>query len=129
MFWTWVKKHISIVVTILVTISFLVFCYGCESKVESLNGGGVRVNRQELQSELDYVMSRAAIRVASLDQQDKLKTLILQNALVLVQGQPFNPVGIITGIATIYGISQAGSNATKTVKKIAKKRKVNNGDA
>ncbi|GAH22170.1 unnamed protein product, partial [marine sediment metagenome] len=35
---------------------------------------------------------------------------------ILVQGQPFNPIGCITGIAALYGIAQGTSNARKVVK-------------
>ncbi|GAH62920.1 unnamed protein product, partial [marine sediment metagenome] len=47
---------------------------------------------------------------------------------ILVQGQPFNPLGLITGVAAIYGLTQGSSNITKVVKNKVKKRKVNNGE-
>lgn len=123
----WLKKHSALIVSVLVTIGFCVFAYSCESKVESLNGGGVQVSRQELQIELDQFISLAQFRMADLDRQDQFKTLLLQNAMILVQGQPFNPAGMLTGLAAIYGIAQAGSNVGRTVNNIRKKRKVNNG--
>jgi len=125
--WNWITKHKPVLVTVLVTVCFALYCYGCESKTESLNSTKKQVTRQELQIELESIINLSQIRFADLDRQDELKTMILQNALVIVQGQPFNPLGILTGIATLYGVSQAGSNITKTVKKVAKKRKVNNG--
>lgn len=126
---SWLKKHSALIVSVLVTIGFFVFAYSCESKVESLNCGGVQVSRQELQLELDQFISLAQFRMADLDRQDQFKTLLLQNAMILVQGQPFNPAGMLTGLAAIYGIAQAGSNVGKTVNNIRKKRKVNNGTA
>ncbi|GAI67850.1 unnamed protein product, partial [marine sediment metagenome] len=66
-------------------------------------------------------------RMADLDRQEQLRAVILQNALILVQGQPFNPLGLITGVAALYGITQAGQNTVKVAKNIKAKRKANNG--
>lgn len=125
--WEWLKEHYTLIIAGIVTLALIVFLYACEPKVESLQSIGKFVNRQELQLELDTIISRAQLRVADLDQQEKFRAIILQNAMVLVQGQPLNPVGLISGIAAIYGLTQAGCNVTKTVKNVRKKRKVNNG--
>ena len=122
----WIKKHSSVFITVLVTIGVSVFVYACEPKVKSLNDNQELVNRIELQVELDNILTTAKMRMASLDKQDALRSIILQNALVIVQGQPFNPIGIITGIAGIYGLLKVGSNVTKVVKTQVKKRTVNN---
>ncbi|GAI57513.1 unnamed protein product, partial [marine sediment metagenome] len=106
----WIKKHSTVIVSVLITVGFLLYCYSCESKVKSLNQKGRMVTRQELQLELNNFVDLAQIRFLDLDRQDQIKTLILQNAMVLVQGQPFNPVGLLTGLAAVYGIGQAGSN-------------------
>jgi len=123
----WIKKHLPLLITGLVTVSVLIFIYACEPKTQSLKREGVFVNRQELQLELKQLAGLAQIRMADLDKQEQLRAVILQNALILVQGQPFNPVGMITGIAALYGLGQAGCNVTKVAKNIAHKRKVKNG--
>ena len=63
--------------------------------------------------------------MADLDKQEQLRAIILQNALILVQGNPLNPVGIITAIAGIYGATQAGKNVKNGVKNARAKRKAN----
>lgn len=123
----WVKKNLSIIITMSVTVGFLIFIYACDPKVPSLANSLKQVNRQELQLELDQFIGLAQLRMADLDKQEQLRSIILQNALILVQGQPFNPVGLITGVAALYGLAQAGSNVTKVVKTAKAKRKVNNG--
>ena len=123
----WIKKQSTIIITILITVGVVVYVYGCESKVQSILNNGQFVNRSELQFELSHVIKLAKIRILNLDKQDKFKAIILQNALVLVQGQPLNPFGIISAFAGIYGLSQASNKLTKTVKNGIKKRKVNNG--
>lgn len=125
----WIKKHASIITIILITVAFVIYCYGCEPKVRSLSGSPKLINRQELQLELDQFITMAQIRMADLDQQEELRSIVLQNALILVQGNPYNPVGIITAIAAVYGITQGGSNITKVVKSNRNKKRVNNGTA
>lgn len=125
--WQWIKKHAITLIGILVCASFLFYCYSCEPKVHSLTDRTRFVNRQELQLELDQFIGMAQLRMADLDKQEQLRAIILQNALILVQGQPFNPVGIITAIAAIYGVTQGSKNVTKVVKEVKHKRKVNNG--
>jgi len=125
----WLKKHSVVIITALVTASMLIYIYGCEPKVKSLNAGNRMVTRAELQLELDRFIALAEVRMLDLDRQEKLRSMILENALVLVRGQPFNPVGLITAAAAVYGIGQAGGNVTRVVKTVRNKRKVNNGQA
>ena len=124
---TWIKKNRAIIVSILVCILFSIYCYGCEPKVKSLTSKTELVNRQELQLELDQIITMSQLRMASLDQQDKFRAVVLQNALILVQGQPLNPLGIISAVAAIYGIMQGSSNLTKVVKDKRIKKRENNG--
>lgn len=123
----WIKEHASLIAIVSVTIAFVVYCYGCEAKVKSLTDKPTLVNRQELQLELDQFITMAKIRMADLDKQEELRSIILQNALILVQGNPYNPIGIITAVAAIYGVTQGGKNVTKVVKNNRIKKKVDNG--
>lgn len=125
----WIKNNSIILTTVLVTVGVLIYIYGCEPKVRSLIDTNRQVNRQELQLELDRLIGLAQLRMVSLDRQDKLRAIILRNALVLVQGQPFDAVGFITGVAAIYGIITGGCNIKKVVKVQIAKRKGNSGKA
>ena len=123
----WLKKHLTAIILISTSVAFFAYAYGCQPRVRSLVDDGKRVTRQELQLEMDQLVGLAELRLLDLDRQEKLRAVILQNALVLVQGQPFNPVGMITAVAAAYGITQGGYSVGKTVKKAKEKRKVSNG--
>lgn len=126
--WQWIKEHRSIIITVLITGGLMIYLYACDVKTRSLITPDKQVNRAELQLELDQFIGLAQLRMLDLDKQEQLRTVILQNALVLVQGQAFNPFGLITAIAAIYGVTQGGCNITKVVKTARNKRKVNNGN-
>lgn len=123
----WIKKHARLIITVLTCILFAFYAYGCEPKVTSLTDKTMTVNRQELQLELNQIIETAKLRLASLDQQDQFRAIVLQNALILVQGQPLNPLGILSGIAAIYGIMAGSSNITKVVKKTRIMKRISNG--
>ncbi|GAI73702.1 unnamed protein product [marine sediment metagenome] len=121
------KKCWPVILTILVTLGMLIYLYGCEPKTQSLVSPARQINRQELQLELDQIIGLAQLRMVDLDKQEQLRAVILQNALILVQGQPFNPLGLITAVAAVYGVTQGGRNVTKVVKTVKQKRRENNG--
>ncbi len=122
----WLQKHTTIIITTLITIGVCIYIYGCESTTTSLLNHKQSINRQELQLELDQIIGLAQLRMIDLDKQDQFRSIILQNALILIQGQPLNPFGIISAFAGVYGLSQASNKITKTIKNGLKKRKVNN---
>ena len=123
----WIKKQWTIIFTALVTVGIVLFVYGCEPKTPSLIDMNRLINRQELQLELDQIIGLAQMRMVDLDKQEQFRAVILQNALILVKGQPYNPLGIITAIAGIYGVMQGSRNVTNVVKTGLNKRKRNNG--
>lgn len=123
----WIKKHYTSLIMLLVTAGMLFFIYACEPKVKSLTEPDVMVTRAELQLELDQLLMTAQIRMADLDRQNQIRSIIMQNALLIVEGQPFNPFGLLTAVAALYGLTTAGTKVSKTVKNGINKRKVNNG--
>ena len=127
MVWEWIKKHYLSLVTVAIIGVLLAYGYGCEPKVPSLLDETVMVNRQELKLELDRILAIAEIKMSELERQEQLRALIFQNALILAQGQPLNPVGIITAIAALYGVTQGSKNAGNAIRKHREKRKANSG--
>lgn len=122
-----VKEHKELLISILLVLFVTLYLYGCEPTTPSLNGTGTLVNRGELQLELEQIIALAEIRLHDIERQERLRQIITENALVLVQGQPFNPLGLLTGVAALYGITQGGSNIGRVVNTARKKRKVDNG--
>lgn len=104
-------------VALILLTAFLLWGWGCPSRVPSLLERGKNITRPELQIELDTLIATAEFRMTSLDQQDQFRDLIFQNALLLVQGGQLNPVGIVTMLLTIYGATRGASDIIKKVKK------------
>lgn len=120
--WKWIKVKSDIILIVVVTVAFMLFAYACEPKELSLLNKGVKVTRPELQLELDQLLALADLRMVGFEKQERIRAIILQNAMILVQGQPMNPIGILTGIASIYGITQATKKTTGAIKHARAKR-------
>ncbi len=104
-----------IALTILTGLLF--WGYGCPSKVASLVTNGKKVTRPELQIELDTIIATAEFRLTELAKQDRVRDIIFKNALLMIEGGSLNPLGIITMLAGIYGVTRGGSDLVKKVKK------------
>lgn len=108
----WPKSIALIALTILLFIG-----HSCAPETLSLVHPGEKVTRPELQIELTAIMSTAEIRMADLDRQEAFRDLIFKNALVIVETGTLNPLGIITLLTGLYGITRGAQDIKKKVKK------------
>lgn len=127
--WEWIKKNHKTIITGIVTVCICFWLYACESQVKSLDGSNRLINRAELQLELDSMIGMAQLRMLDLDRQDALRDIVIQNGLLIVQGQPFSAFGLLTAVFGVYGATHAGSKVTRSLKKSQVKRRANNGAA
>jgi hypothetical protein len=94
-------------IAVLICLIGIAYFYGCEAKAPSLNDPARKVSRAELEAEIAYFNARAEARIAELDNQDKLKKLLLDQASIIASGGAFNPVGAINSIVSIMAVGYA----------------------
>jgi len=72
-----------------------------------------------MQAELDGYLIQYDRSVQRLDQQDAIKKLLLENAMLVSQGGVFNPYAIIPSVAALLGVGATVDRvrAVKTKKK------------
>ncbi len=104
-------------VALLLLTSLLFWGYGCPPRVPSLLDPAKKLTRPELQIELDTIIATAEYRLASLDSQDQFRDIIFKNAMLMVEGQALNPIGIMTLLAGLYGIGRGVKDIKDRVKK------------
>lgn len=104
-------------IALILLAGFLFWGFACPSRVTSLSVPGKKVTRPELQIELDTIIATAEFRLADLERQDQFRNIIFKNALLMVEGGTLNPLGVITGLAALYGLTRGGSDIVKKVKK------------
>jgi len=120
--WKWIVTNKTKLISLVATAGIMFYLYSCESQVRSLENSKELVTRTELTAELNAYLDKFDIRFASLDRQDKIREVILNNAMIVVQGQPFNPAGLITAMLSVYGVTQAAKNTTGAIKNARDKR-------
>lgn len=105
----------------LIALTALLFWgYGCPSKTRSLITDGKMVTRPELHIELDSIIGTAEFRLADLDQQDQFRDIIFNNALIAFENGSVNPVGILTLLTGLYGVTRGAQDVKNRVKNKSK---------
>lgn len=99
-----IKDRPAIAIAIILCAAIIFYAYGCESKTRSLIDPERRVDRQELQNEIDNLINLSRIRFADLQRQDELKKLIFEQTVIVAQGGNVNPVGVLTSLMALLGI-------------------------
>jgi len=104
-------------IALIVLTAILFWGYGCPPHVKSLIHPGQMVTRPELQVEMDTIMQTAEFRFADLDQQDAFRDVIFKNVLLSIETGTLNPVGIITLLTSLYGITRGAKDVKDRIKK------------
>lgn len=113
-------QHWYIIAVILV-IGLFGWLYGCTSQVASVLEPNKKVSRAELQLEADYIIGQIEVKMADLDKQDAIKTLLLEQAAIFSQTGTFNPTGLMNACVSIGAIA-FGLNRNQKVKKITSEK-------
>lgn len=102
-------------ISIIIAMVLLGWFYGCESTCTSLLDPKLKVNRTGLQMELDIIVARAEAGIADIEKQDRLKDMILQQAIAAGQAGTINPLALVTSIAAILGVGAGADNVRKRI--------------
>lgn len=112
-----INSHWQQILAIAVSLSLTFWAISCQPTVPSLTDPSHKVTRAELQTELQGLQATFQMRSTQLAQQEQIRKLILENALIMAETQAFNPLGIVTSLAALYGIGSATRDTTNLVKK------------
>lgn len=91
----------------------LVWFFSCEPQTQSVSDPGRKVNRSQLQAELNFTIATYESRFKELDQWDRLIELAFQQGQLLAAGGVFNPVGLLASVGAIFGVGATIDNVRK----------------
>jgi len=100
-------------ISVIIASLLLVVWWGCEPKAQSIRNPALKLNRLQLQSELDSIIVQVQNSVADMDKQEKVVNFLFEQALIIAESGTVNPVGILTSIAAILGIGAGVDNVRK----------------
>ncbi len=116
---TFLNEQHWYIIAFLLIVCVVFWTYGCVSTTESLINPERKVNRVELENELDYLIGIASARAEDLNRQDAIKQALLDAANLMSQTGSINPSGLVNLIACIGAIS-FGLNRNQRVKALTK---------
>lgn len=97
------KDKWPFMIMVVIAIALTFYAYGCEPTTKSLLTPGKQVNRAELESEMEFLLSRSRIGIADLDRQEQMRQLVLEQTFLIAESGAFNPLGLITSILALLG--------------------------
>lgn len=115
------NENHAFVIAAIVVMAISYFGYGCQSSVRGIVDPQQKLNRAELQTEVDYLLSQAKNKFAELDRQDQIKLLIFEQAALFASTGAINPIGLMT---TAISVVAVGSALDQRRKKIEAEKKV-----
>lgn len=101
------------VLTICLVLLILFVLFSCESQVTSLITPTEKVNRGELQLELDTYFRTAELRFKQLDQQDLFKQQLHNFLIPIAQGGAINWTGLVISLGGLLGIGAEIDNVRR----------------
>jgi len=116
----WFKQNYIRILSLAAGICVLLWAYGCAPTVQSLIDPTKKVTSAELRIEFDTLVSVFEIRQLDIERQNKFRELLTRNALLAVQTGTFNPLGVLTGLAALYGVGSVAKDTKNVVKRIKK---------
>lgn len=99
-------NHVFVIGAVIVLVIGF-YGYGCQSTVNSMLEPERKVNRAELETEVEFLLSRAKNRLDELDRQDQIKLLIFEQAALFAQTGTINPMGLLTTAISVIAIGSA----------------------
>lgn len=103
-------------IAIVLALSVTVWLVGCPPTAPSPLDPTKQLTAAELAAELEYIIVRFDISQADIAQQERFRKILINNALLIVETGTFNPLGILTGLAALYGVGSAGNSLKNKIK-------------
>lgn len=113
--WTKIRHNQCLFVGFILSISVLLWAWGCQSKVMSIVNPTVLITRGELDIEVEAFVARTKLKYADLDKQDEFKLAVFNTALDFMKGGQINPVAVAIVIGNILGLGAVIDNRRKDV--------------
>lgn len=110
---TELKENAGLLIAVIIIPLVLLFLYGCSSTVFSIISPTEKVNRAQLQLEVDTFIASAEQRFTELDEQDRIKALLLEHAFIIAETNSINPLALLTTFGSVLGLGAVADNVRK----------------
>lgn len=105
----------QVISTILICL-VLVWTYACQPQVASMQSPGIKVNRSELQMELEHFIALAEIRFEDLHRQEQLRQTLFEHTTLWATSGTINPIGVLMSVGALLGLGAVTDNVRTKIK-------------
>jgi len=120
----WIRHNQAMAIGMILALILSLWFFGCESRTQSLVNPTLKVTEGELnieytselaklESELSALKATTEVRLQDLRRQDSFKQALYNNAILIAEGNNPNPLGILSLIGTLFGLSAVIDNRRK----------------
>jgi len=120
----WIRHNQAMAIGMILALILSLWFFGCESRTQSLVNPTLKVTEGELnieytselaklESELSALKATTEVRLQDLHRQDSFKQALYNNAILIAEGNNPNPLGILSLIGTLFGLSAVIDNRRK----------------
>lgn len=117
---TYLKNHWLQCVLVGLTAALMIWAGGCPPRTPSPIDPSKQMTLPQLNVELEHLVKLYELAEADIREQQRIRTLILSNALLIAESGTINPLGLLTAAAGAYGLASASTSAVKRIKKVSK---------
>ncbi len=117
----WLKAHYKRLILPIIVLCVMLWVGGCPPRTRSPINPSTKLTLPELNAELNNLIDRYEIAIQNIEEQERIRKLIISNALMIAESGSINPLGLITALAGAYGITRVSSDTVNTIKKRKKK--------
>lgn len=120
----WIRHNQSMTIGVILALIFSGWFFGCQSRTQSILQPDLKITEDELnieytselarlEAEMQTLRATTEIRLQDLHRQDIFKQALFENAVLIAEGGNPNPLGILSLLGTIFGISAVIDNRRK----------------
>ena len=99
-----IKENVTMFLTFMIIGLLVFYAYGCQPSTNSLLDRSKKVDRMTLVSEMDILLAKYEAGIKDLDTQDKIRSIIFQQGLIVAQGGVLNPSGLLITLLGVFGV-------------------------
>jgi hypothetical protein len=114
---TWLKTHAARVVILLIVGLSILYLGGCPIRAPSPRNPSQLLTAAELHIELEHLLQLYELRQGEISEKQRIRTLIINNALTIASAPTLNPLGILTSLAGIYGLGSITKDTAGAIKR------------
>ncbi len=115
--WNTIKSNYLQLAALALSAIGLLWVYGCLPRVRSPIDPTKKVTRAELHILFETTIATFEEADLSLEEKEQIQRFIVENVLTMAQTGSINPLGVITALGGVYGLTRASKDGISLIQR------------